>query len=71
MFYLWPVNIPSSFPMATWNNASEYFTKPYPAFHWSLVHWKPEHINPDDFKNDPLIQKALELFKGRIVEVRK
>ena len=32
---------------------------------------KPEQINPDDFKNDPLIQKALELFKGRIVEVRK
>jgi hypothetical protein len=24
----------------------------------------------DDFKNDPLIQKALELFKGQIVEVR-
>jgi DNA polymerase III subunit gamma/tau len=24
----------------------------------------------EDFKNDPLIQKALELFKGRIVEVR-
>jgi hypothetical protein len=27
-------------------------------------------FSPDDFKNDPLIQKALELFKGRIVEVR-
>jgi DNA polymerase III subunit gamma/tau len=26
----------------------------------------PEH----DFKNDPLIQKALEVFKGRIVDVR-
>ena len=24
----------------------------------------------DDFKNDPLIQKALEIFKGQIVEVR-
>ncbi len=24
----------------------------------------------DDFKNDPLIQKALEVFKGQIVEVR-
>ena len=32
---------------------------------------KPEQINPEEFKNDPLIQKALELFKGRIVEVRK
>jgi len=32
---------------------------------------KPEQINPEEFKNDLLIQKALELFKGRIVEVRK
>jgi len=27
-------------------------------------------FSPDDFKNDPLIQKALEVFKGRIIEVR-
>jgi hypothetical protein len=27
-------------------------------------------INKNDFKNDPLIQKALEIFKGQIVEVR-
>jgi len=27
-------------------------------------------FNPDDFKNDPLIRKALEIFKGQIVEVR-
>ena len=27
-------------------------------------------LNKDDFKNDPLIQKALEIFKGQIVEVR-
>ena len=27
-------------------------------------------FNKDDFKNDPLIQKALEIFKGQIVEVR-
>jgi DNA polymerase-3 subunit gamma/tau len=27
-------------------------------------------FSKDDFKNDPLIQKALELFKGQIVEVR-
>jgi DNA polymerase-3 subunit gamma/tau len=26
--------------------------------------------NAEEFKNDPLIQKALEIFKGRIVEVR-
>ena len=27
-------------------------------------------FNKNDFKNDPLIQKALEIFKGQIVEVR-
>jgi DNA polymerase-3 subunit gamma/tau len=27
-------------------------------------------FNKSDFKNDPLIQKALEIFKGQIVEVR-
>jgi DNA polymerase III subunit gamma/tau len=27
-------------------------------------------FNKNDFKNDPLIQKALEMFKGQIVEVR-
>ncbi len=27
-------------------------------------------LNVEQFKNDPLIQKALEIFKGRIVEVR-
>jgi DNA polymerase-3 subunit gamma/tau len=27
-------------------------------------------FSKDDFKNDPLIRKALELFKGQIVEVR-
>jgi len=27
-------------------------------------------FNKEDFKNDPLIQKALEVFKGQIVEVR-
>ncbi|PYJ06812.1 MAG: DNA polymerase III subunit gamma/tau, partial [Verrucomicrobia bacterium] len=27
-------------------------------------------FNKDQFKNDPLIQKALEIFKGQIVEVR-
>jgi hypothetical protein len=25
----------------------------------------------EEFKNDPLIKKALEIFKGQIVEVRK
>ncbi len=30
----------------------------------------PVLFNKDDFKNDPLIQKALEVFKGTIVDVR-
>jgi DNA polymerase-3 subunit gamma/tau len=30
----------------------------------------PVPFKKDDFKNDPLIQKALEIFKGQIVEVR-
>jgi DNA polymerase-3 subunit gamma/tau len=32
---------------------------------------EPVKKNLDDFKNDPLIKKALEIFKGTIVEVRK
>ena len=31
---------------------------------------EPNSFNKDDFKNDPLIQKALEVFKGQIVDVR-
>jgi hypothetical protein len=27
-------------------------------------------FSKDDFKNDPLIQRALDIFKGQIVEVR-
>ena len=30
----------------------------------------PIVFNKDEFKNDPLIKKALEIFKGTIVEVR-
>ena len=30
----------------------------------------PVSFNKEEFKNDPLIQKALEIFKGTIVEVR-
>jgi DNA polymerase-3 subunit gamma/tau len=32
---------------------------------------EPGKKDLDDFKNDPLIQKALEIFKGTIVEVKK
>jgi hypothetical protein len=27
-------------------------------------------LKKEDFKNDPLIQKALEIFKGQIADVR-
>jgi hypothetical protein len=30
----------------------------------------PDSAGPDDFRKDPLIQKALEIFKGQIVDVR-
>jgi DNA polymerase-3 subunit gamma/tau len=30
----------------------------------------PERLNSEDFKNDPLIRRALEIFKAHIVEVR-
>ena len=30
----------------------------------------PQKLNAEDFKNDPLIMKALEIFKGQIIEVR-
>ena len=32
---------------------------------------EPPKKASDDFKNDPLIKKALEIFKGTVVEVRK
>ena len=31
---------------------------------------RPAQLDPSEFKNDPLIKKALEVFKGTIVEVR-
>ena len=31
---------------------------------------EPAATRLDEFKNDPLIQKALEIFRGQIVEVR-
>ena len=30
----------------------------------------PQKLSAEDFKNDPLIMKALEIFKGQIIEVR-
>ena len=31
---------------------------------------EPVPVHKDDFKNDPLIKKALEVFKGQIVDIR-
>ncbi len=45
-------------------------TKPAPAAPPVKEKTSPIQFNKDDFKNDPLIQKALEVFKGQIVEVR-
>ncbi len=45
-------------------------TKPAPAAPPVKEKTAPVQFNKDDFKNDPLIQKALEVFKGQIVEVR-
>ncbi|MGH7943159.1 MAG: DNA polymerase III subunit gamma/tau [Limisphaerales bacterium] len=41
-----------------------------PAREGSTKQKTPVPFNKSDFKNDPLIQKALEIFKGQIVEVR-
>jgi DNA polymerase-3 subunit gamma/tau len=45
-------------------------TKAAPAAGQTKERPAPAKFNKDDFKNDPLIQKALEIFKGQIVEVR-
>ena len=52
---------------ATANTPPAVPAKPVPA---TAAPAKPGSFNKDDFKNDPLIQKALEIFKGQIVEVR-
>ena len=38
----------------------------------SIPKEKPAAVptSQEDFKNDPLIQKALEIFKGQLVNVR-
>ena len=47
-------------------------TAPKPVAPPAPMKTKTESVpfNKDDFKNDPLIQKALEIFKGQIVDVR-
>jgi DNA polymerase-3 subunit gamma/tau len=55
-----PVAAPKTAPKAT---TADVLPPPKPKS-------EPVPFNQDEFKNDPLIQKALEVFKGRIVEVR-
>ncbi len=43
--------------------------KPIPAAEPPKPVQEPAPLNKDDFKNDPLIRKALEVFKGQIVKV--
>jgi DNA polymerase-3 subunit gamma/tau len=64
-----PASAPAATPAATVTRAE---SAPVPAAPKPASKEKPAPVafSKDDFKNDPLIQKALELFKGRIVEVR-
>jgi DNA polymerase-3 subunit gamma/tau len=59
-------------PAAPKPSAAPPTSKPVPAAASAPTREKlaPVPFNKDDFKNDPLIQKALEIFKGQIVEVR-
>jgi hypothetical protein len=49
-----------------WKNAPAATPAPAP----TPAKTEPVSFDKDDFKNDPLIQKALEVFKGQIVDVR-
>jgi DNA polymerase III gamma/tau subunit len=66
-----PQQPPASSPAQALKAAPHASPAPAPA-PAPLVKEKPNPVafNKDDFKNDPLIQKALEIFKGQIVEVR-
>ena len=62
-----PAPAQPSAPAAAAPKASGEQAAPAPA---AKARPEPVPFNKDDFKNDPLIQKALEVFKGQIVEVR-
>ena len=65
-----PAAVTASAPVAT--KAATATAKPGEAATAAPAEKKsaPVAFNKDEFKNDPLIQKALEIFKGTIVEVR-
>jgi DNA polymerase-3 subunit gamma/tau len=60
-----PAPAPSTPPPATAADPAEKPPAPAPARREA-----PKKISAEEFKNDPLIRKALEIFKGQIVEVR-
>jgi DNA polymerase-3 subunit gamma/tau len=61
-----PVTLPPPIPAAKAASPAASTTAPAPAKEKSPA----TSFSKEDFKNDPLIQKALEVFKGQIVEVR-
>jgi DNA polymerase-3 subunit gamma/tau len=63
-----PAEIPAANEVKATTQAPE---PPQPSRNTPVAKEKaPVAFNKNDFKNDPLIQKALEIFKGQIVEVR-
>jgi len=61
---------PPPIPAATKTSAPVSPAKPAEASPTAEKKTTPVAFSKEDFKNDPLIQKALEIFKGTIVEVR-
>ena len=64
-----PTVVPTAAPVTTPKTASASAAKPIAPTAKEKPS-APVPFNKDDFKNDPLIQKALEVFKGTIVDVR-
>jgi DNA polymerase III subunit gamma/tau len=62
-----PASVRAPLPAQTATSAPVATVAPPPAAREKPA---PVPFNKDQFKNDPLIQKALEIFKGQIVEVR-
>jgi len=61
---------PPPIPAATKTSAPVSPAKPAEVSPATEKKTMPVAFSKEDFKNDPLIQKALEIFKGTIVEVR-
>ncbi len=64
------IEIPKSVPAESSPETAPATSAPRPRETSSQPEKASVPFNKNDFKNDPLIQKALEIFKGQIVEVR-